>query len=345
MKPSSGMTGEDCSQPPDGIAAIMLPKRSTASICTVSPRRAERMEASVGSPPDTLRSVVESSRRALQGALHLRLVALDAAGAQLERGLVGDELAALVVIGIGQQRLDRHVDEIGIAVIGLAVGEGELHGLDDGVDELARSSAPWRQGRSPSAAPASAGRPAPGPRAGSCSRGSHGSRRSAARRSLPTTSPCRRAVSTPRWREPLWSMASVLRTKRVDRLGDEALVEGVARRLRSAPRGRGPWPRASRMMRFQVSASCGLRKSWRGFGTSPPGRNTAAEVGHSVSKNSFRPLMVSATRGSSGMALLGIVDRRLQHVSQRAWSRDRAAAASRHRTRRARRWRAGRCRE
>ena len=39
-KPSSGMTGEDCSQPPDGVAEIMLPCRSMTSICTVSPRLA-----------------------------------------------------------------------------------------------------------------------------------------------------------------------------------------------------------------------------------------------------------------------------------------------------------------
>src|SRR5260370_10510788 len=36
-KPSSGMTGELCSQPPDGVAEIMLPSRSMMSKCTVSP--------------------------------------------------------------------------------------------------------------------------------------------------------------------------------------------------------------------------------------------------------------------------------------------------------------------
>ena len=45
-------------------------------------------------------------------------------------------LRALGVVGLGQQRLDRHVDEIGIAVKGLAVGEGELGGLDLQVDEI-----------------------------------------------------------------------------------------------------------------------------------------------------------------------------------------------------------------
>ena len=38
QKPSSGITGEDCSQPPDGVAETMLPARSMMSKCTVSPR-------------------------------------------------------------------------------------------------------------------------------------------------------------------------------------------------------------------------------------------------------------------------------------------------------------------
>ena len=37
-KPRLGMTGEDCSQPPEGVAATMLPWRSMTSKCTVSPR-------------------------------------------------------------------------------------------------------------------------------------------------------------------------------------------------------------------------------------------------------------------------------------------------------------------
>ena len=37
QKPSSGMTGDECSQPPDGVDDTMLPSRSTMSKCTVSP--------------------------------------------------------------------------------------------------------------------------------------------------------------------------------------------------------------------------------------------------------------------------------------------------------------------
>ena len=37
-KPSAGMTGEDCSQPPDGVAVNMLPALSMMSTWVVSPR-------------------------------------------------------------------------------------------------------------------------------------------------------------------------------------------------------------------------------------------------------------------------------------------------------------------
>ena len=49
QKPISGMTGEDCSQPPDGVAEIMLPAVSMMSKCTVSPRTSPK-RPTVGSP-------------------------------------------------------------------------------------------------------------------------------------------------------------------------------------------------------------------------------------------------------------------------------------------------------
>ncbi|MNL24263.1 hypothetical protein D3C87_1456910 [compost metagenome] len=42
-KPSSGMTGDDWNQPPEGVAEIMLPQRSITSTCVVSPRLAEAL--------------------------------------------------------------------------------------------------------------------------------------------------------------------------------------------------------------------------------------------------------------------------------------------------------------
>jgi hypothetical protein len=55
---------------------------------------------------------------------------------QLERGLFRDKAPAPVVVVGGKQGLDRHLDEIGIAIEGLAVRESELRGLGDRVDEF-----------------------------------------------------------------------------------------------------------------------------------------------------------------------------------------------------------------
>src|SRR5690606_41480621 len=47
-----------------------------------------------------------------------------------------DQLAPLVVIGIGQQRLDRDIGELGIAIERLAIGISELGGFDLQMDEV-----------------------------------------------------------------------------------------------------------------------------------------------------------------------------------------------------------------
>ena len=56
QNPSAGIVGEDCSQPPDGVAETMLPQRSITSRWHVSPRVSPdgdtrgSAEATVGSP-------------------------------------------------------------------------------------------------------------------------------------------------------------------------------------------------------------------------------------------------------------------------------------------------------
>ena len=63
--------------------------------------------------------------------------ALDRAGHEIERGLVsGDQLAALVIVGVRQQGRDRDLGEFGIAIKFLAVGEGELGAFDLQMDEF-----------------------------------------------------------------------------------------------------------------------------------------------------------------------------------------------------------------
>jgi len=70
-KPSSGMTGELCSQPPDGVAEIMLPSLSMMSKCTVSPV-VWPTRPTVGSPAplDATPSRTPSARRQLHHRRH-----------------------------------------------------------------------------------------------------------------------------------------------------------------------------------------------------------------------------------------------------------------------------------
>ena len=71
-KPSAGTTGLDDSQPPDGVAATMLPCRSITSMWQVSPTNTSRSAhsatggraANVGSPMPKRVSAVRSVRSA-----------------------------------------------------------------------------------------------------------------------------------------------------------------------------------------------------------------------------------------------------------------------------------------
>ena len=49
QNPSSGIAGEDCSQPAEGVALTMLPQRSMTSTWQVSPPEAPKRDT-VGSP-------------------------------------------------------------------------------------------------------------------------------------------------------------------------------------------------------------------------------------------------------------------------------------------------------
>src|SRR6266567_3487145 len=104
QKPSSGITGDDCSQPPDGVAEIMLPAWSMMSKCTVSPRTSPK-RPTVGSPAPMAPT---ASRW----------------------------LAARVIVGVRQQGRDRNVGEFGIAVEFFAIGKGKLGAFDLEMDEF-----------------------------------------------------------------------------------------------------------------------------------------------------------------------------------------------------------------
>ena len=57
-------------------------------------------------------------------------------GAEIEGGKRADKICAPGVVFGGEERSERDRDEIGVAVIGLAIGEGELRALDERVHEV-----------------------------------------------------------------------------------------------------------------------------------------------------------------------------------------------------------------
>src|SRR5439155_23803252 len=67
---------------------------------------------------------------------HARGPAIRSARPQFERGPRADQLAPRIVVLRAEQGTHRYVDKIGVAVPGLAVGEGELGAFDDGMDEV-----------------------------------------------------------------------------------------------------------------------------------------------------------------------------------------------------------------
>ena len=94
-------------------------------------------------PPDgRLACAKRTDRGTLAGVapqLYYRAEAFDRAGSELQRRGFANELAPLGVVGVGEQRRHRHLDEIRIAVKAFAVGIGELGGLDLEMDEIGLS--------------------------------------------------------------------------------------------------------------------------------------------------------------------------------------------------------------
>ena len=145
--------------------------------------------------------------------------------------LLADELAALGVVGLRQQRLHRHVDELRVAVEGLAVGVGELGALGPDVDELriggrqAVEIEALEQGQHLQQHRALR----PGVRLqhaiGCRSRDAPGSSMVGSQVAMSC------AVSTPLWRPPAHVHHLVVAAEGVDGFGDEALAPGAPRAL------------------------------------------------------------------------------------------------------------------
>jgi hypothetical protein len=102
------------------------------SKCAVSPRVPPSLPT-VGSPAP---AAAPDARRVLARQLDQRAEALDRSGPQLVRSGIADQPAALKIIGVREERRDRHRDEIRIAIECLAVGKCELCALDLQMDEV-----------------------------------------------------------------------------------------------------------------------------------------------------------------------------------------------------------------
>ena len=149
-------------------------------------------------------------------------------------------------------------------------------------------------------------------------------------------------VSTPRWRSPAGIHDFLGAAEAIDRLGDEALRPGQARRLDL------PDAIAARALGLAQDARVGVGQ--RLVGEQRAGRRHLAA--RQVDRRRGRPMLAEQLRdrrdGGAGaldqrMAMARVGDRGRQHVGERAWCRSRAAAASRCRTCRARRRPAARC--
>ena len=97
------------------------------------------MSPRVGSPTPG------ATRHRPGGCWQPRLAAVRRAGPKLRRRRVADERAPLVRVRAGEQRVERHVEEVGVAVPRLAIGERELRALGHGVDVLGRGVSHGRE--------------------------------------------------------------------------------------------------------------------------------------------------------------------------------------------------------
>ena len=133
------MTGDDWSQPPEGVEEIMLPQRSMMSKWTVSPRASPSFPT-VGSPAPS-DPTVGSPAPAANVPLASPTCTLPPQpgmfpGRSSRLALVPDQPAPFVIVDIGEQHLSRHRDESRIAVETVAVGEGKLRAFDLEMDEI-----------------------------------------------------------------------------------------------------------------------------------------------------------------------------------------------------------------
>ena len=122
---------------------------------------ADYAEPRNGRLADTRRAS-EQVRAAIGVAIDDRRVAGHCAGTQFQRRAAADQPAAFRVVLIRQQRAQRHAGKVWIAVVGLAIGVGQLAHIRQQCGRSRCRTGPSHRYRSHAAVRAVAGTPAPG---------------------------------------------------------------------------------------------------------------------------------------------------------------------------------------
>ena len=131
--PAPGSSGEDCSQPPDGVAETMLPQRSTTSMWQVSPRVAPSV-STVGSPVPAAGATTARAGSERQ----VRDVPVERTRSGRPGRPLPDQSAAPggdqgATASSPRRRPEARRRRRPVAVLGVAVGERQLQRLEDGV--------------------------------------------------------------------------------------------------------------------------------------------------------------------------------------------------------------------
>ncbi len=209
QKPSSGITGEDCSQPPDGVALTMLPSLvDHVEMAGVGADHAEPRHRRFAGAGRTRQQIARGSAPSRSTT---RRIARHRAGPQLQRRVAPDQLAALVVVVVRQQRAQRHRARNWDRRNTPRDPRRRAWRIRPRCGRTRRRAGPSRRYRSRAAVRAVAGTPVPGSTGRTSARCGRDSRRRPGLPPSPTSAAKSSAASRPRWRRPVTSSTSVER--------------------------------------------------------------------------------------------------------------------------------------
>ena len=302
-KPSPGIAGELCSQPPLGVArdhvAVAVGDVEVAGVAPASARRLARADRAA--PP--------SARRTPAGAARARPASPGRSSSDA-RSPTRPRRAAVRSPSSSAPRSHRRV--LRVAVPGLAVGERELRALHDRVHELGAVAAHRRAGRTRPAARAAAAAPAPAPTARSCRSCGPRSRMRAGGSTVAANAARSSPVISPAWRRPVRSSTGRRRC---------ASIASATKPRRNTSRARSIWPSRSAVARLglradpaQVAASARLLNRRRPrAGGAAAGQPQLGRRGPLRARTAApRRAIAAASPRRDGEAALGVVRSRTQ---------------------------------